>query len=82
MDIIIKTISLALIGIIKTYQIAISPFFVGACRHVPTCSQYTIDSIKQFGPIKGTYLSFKRIFRCQPYGTSGYDPVPGKDKDL
>ncbi len=82
MDIIIKTISLVLIGTIKTYQFVVSPFFSGSCRHVPTCSQYTIEAIHQHGPIKGIYLSAKRILRCQPYGTNGYDPVPDKEEKL
>ena len=82
MDIIIKSISLVLIGTIRAYQLVVSPFFSGSCRHLPTCSQYTIDAINQYGPIKGIYLSTKRVLRCQPYGTSGYDPVPRKDEKL
>ncbi len=79
MDIIIKKTSLILIGIIKSYQLIISPFFVGSCRHAPTCSEYTIEAIKKLGPIKGLYLSISRVLRCRPNGTSGYDPVPEKD---
>ena len=80
MDIIIKIAVSILIGIIKSYQIVISPFLKGSCRHMPTCSQYAIDAIKQFGPIKGLYLSINRLLRCRPYGTSGYDPVPDKEE--
>ena len=80
MDIFIRTIISILIGVIKSYQVMVSPFLKGSCRHMPTCSQYAIDSIKQLGPIRGIYVSIKRLLRCNPYGTSGYDPVPGKDE--
>ena len=50
------------------------------CRHIPTCSQYTIEAISKYGSIKGLYLGFKRILRCNPFGTKGYDPVPNLDK--
>ncbi len=61
---------------VRFYQLAISPLLPKTCRHVPTCSQYTIESIKIHGPIHGLYLSVRRILRCHPWGTSGYDPVP------
>jgi len=80
MDIITKTISAIIITLIKLYQGIVSPFFVGSCRHIPTCSQYAIDAIGQYGPIKGLYFSLKRIIRCRPQGTCGYDPVPSKDE--
>ncbi len=80
MDIFIRTIISILIGAIKSYQVMVSPFLKGSCRHMPTCSQYAIDAIKQLGPIKGIYVSTKRLLRCNPYGTSGYDPVPDKDE--
>jgi len=80
MDIFIRTIISILIGVIKSYQVMVSPFLKGSCRHMPTCSQYAIDSIKQLGPIKGIYVSTKRLLRCNPYGTSGYDPAPDKDE--
>ena len=46
------------------------------CRYNPTCSEYMITSIKRFGLIKGVYLGIKRILRCNPFGSYGYDPVP------
>ena len=45
------------------------------CRHIPTCSDYTIETINKYGIFKGMYLGIKRIIRCNPFGTSGYDPV-------
>ena len=51
-----------------------------SCRFIPTCSNYAKEAILTYGSIKGTYLSFKRILRCNPLGPSGYDPVPLKEK--
>ena len=61
---------------IRLYQNVISPQLPPACRYTPTCSQYAIEAIKKHGPIKGTWLAIKRILRCNPWGGSGYDPVP------
>ena len=64
------------VGIIKLYQIIISPLFPASCRFYPTCSQYGITALKRFGFIKGSYLTIRRIIRCRPGGDYGYDPVP------
>lgn len=61
---------------IRFYQYSISPLFPGACRYTPTCSQYAVEAITKYGPLKGLYLAVKRILRCNPWGGSGYDPVP------
>lgn len=45
------------------------------CRHIPTCSNYMIDAINEYGTMKGVFLGIKRVIRCNPLGTSGYDPV-------
>jgi len=60
---------------IKIYQICISPLFSSSCRFEPTCSNYTIQSIDKYGIFKGFTMSVKRISRCHPWGSSGYDPV-------
>jgi len=65
-----------LIGLIKFYQYSISPLIGANCRYAPTCSHYSIDAIKKHGPIKGGWLSLKRFISCNPWGGSGYDPVP------
>lgn len=65
---------------IRFYQIAISPYLGSNCRHTPTCSQYAIEAIREWGVIKGIWLGTKRIARCHPWGTSGYDPVPKNHK--
>jgi putative membrane protein insertion efficiency factor len=58
------------------YQKIISPLFPSSCRFDPTCSVYTIQALKSRGPFIGLWLSFKRILKCNPWGKSGYDPVP------
>lgn len=67
------------IALIRFYQIFISPLCPGVCRYQPTCSQYMIEVIKTHGVIKGVWLGIKRICRCHPWGSSGYDPVPPKE---
>jgi putative membrane protein insertion efficiency factor len=64
------------IGLIKIYQFTLSPFLGKQCRFMPTCSQYGIEAIQKHGALKGSWLAIKRIFRCHPWGGSGYDPVP------
>lgn len=61
---------------IRFYQLAISPMLPPSCRYVPTCSQYAVEALRKHGPVKGLWLSVKRILRCHPWGGSGYDPVP------
>ena len=71
-----KVAALPFIGLIRFYQKCISPLTPPACRYTPTCSQYAIEAIRKYGPIKGCWLAAKRIARCHPWGGSGYDPVP------
>lgn len=73
MKLIVKKI---VIFLIKLYQILISPFLSATCRYSPTCSHYASEAIEKHGTIKGGYLSIKRILSCNPWGGSGYDPVP------
>lgn len=58
------------------YQRCISPFTPPSCRFTPTCSEYAHQALKKHGPIKGLALAIWRILRCNPWGGSGYDPVP------
>ena len=62
--------------IIKFYQSYISPLIGPNCRFNPTCSEYSINSFKKYGLIKGLYLSIKRILKCNPLFKGGFDPVP------
>ena len=74
-----RLFSALLLGFIRFYQLAISPLLGSHCRHSPSCSAYTTEAIKEWGVWKGSVLGVKRISRCHPWGTSGYDPVPKKD---
>jgi len=60
------------------YKYAISPMTSASCRHFPSCSEYAVEALKIHGPVRGIYLATKRILKCHPWGTYGYDPVPPK----
>ena len=68
-----------LINIIKVYKFLISPLLGNSCRYLPTCSEYSIEALKNFGLLKGSYLSLKRILSCHPIkflgGGEGFDPI-------
>lgn len=63
------------IGLIRFYQLFISPLFPPTCRFYPTCSQYAIEAIKKYGIVKGGWMAVKRIAKCHPFHSGGYDPV-------
>ncbi|HNV96346.1 MAG TPA: membrane protein insertion efficiency factor YidD [Bacteroidales bacterium] len=65
-----------LIGIVKFYKLFISPILPNSCRYTPTCSNYAVEALKKYGAFKGGWLALKRILSCNPWGGSGYDPVP------
>lgn len=69
-----------LIWLIKGYQKWISPLFPAKCRYQPTCSHYCVEALQRHGFFRGGFLGLKRIFSCHPWGGSGYDPVPKKEK--
>ena len=75
--------SYLLIKIIKVYQLTISPYLGNNCRYLPTCSEYFIDSLKEYGFVKGTLIGIKRILSCHPIkflgGGEGFDPVKKKE---
>lgn len=64
-------------GIVRLYQLFVSPILGPRCRFQPTCSTYAFDAIKLHGGLKGGWLAIKRIIRCHPWGGHGFDPVPG-----
>lgn len=66
------------IGIIRFYQIIISPLKPPTCRFYPTCSHYGLEAVKRFGALKGGFLTIKRIAKCHPFHPGGFDPVPEK----
>ena len=73
-----KIVIFPFILIIRAYQLVISPMLGSNCRFMPTCSEYTMGSLKEYGLVKGTFLSIKRIGKCHPWGGHGYDPIPTK----
>ncbi|MBO7283013.1 MAG: membrane protein insertion efficiency factor YidD [Alistipes sp.] len=68
--------ALPFILLVRFYQLCISPLKPPCCRFTPSCSQYAIEAFRKHGAIKGLYLTIWRILRCNPWGGSGYDPVP------
>ena len=79
-----KILTKIIIKIIKLYQYLISPLLGNNCRYLPTCSEYSIEALKNYGLIRGIFMSIKRIFSCHPIkflgGGEGYDPVNKKMK--
>ena len=73
-----KIIIFPFVLLIRAYQLIISPVLGSNCRFMPTCSEYALESLKAYGLIKGTYLTIKRIGKCHPWGSHGYDPIPTK----
>jgi putative membrane protein insertion efficiency factor len=75
-----KIINLILSGpfilLIKLYQWMISPLLGPKCRFTPTCSDYGLQALKKYGPLKGLWMTVKRLGRCHPLGGHGYDPLP------
>ena len=70
-------LSAPLVALVRFYQICISPLKpTASCRFTPTCSQYALEALRKYGPLKGGWLALRRIARCHPWGGSGYDPVP------
>lgn len=67
--------------LIVLYQLLLSPIMKPCCRYYPSCSQYALAAIQQFGVLKGVWLAFCRLLRCHPWARGGYDPVsPNKEK--
>ncbi|MDB2349170.1 membrane protein insertion efficiency factor YidD [Alphaproteobacteria bacterium] len=73
-----KIIIFPFVLFIRVYQLIISPMLGSNCRFIPTCSEYAMESLREYGLIKGIFLSIKRIGKCHPWGSHGYDPIPNK----
>ena len=71
-------ISKFLIWLVGLYQLTLAPLVGGGCRYTPSCSQYMIEAIEEWGPVVGVWKGLRRISRCAPWGGHGYDPVPKK----
>jgi hypothetical protein len=68
----VRTLLLAL----RAYKLLLSPLFAGSCRYLPSCSDYMAEAVRRHGAARGFWLGLKRLARCHPLGSSGYDPVP------
>ncbi|MDZ4718526.1 MAG: membrane protein insertion efficiency factor YidD [Roseiflexaceae bacterium] len=64
------------IQIIRFYQRFISPLMPPSCIYTPSCSQYTLEAIRKYGALRGSYMGIRRILRCHPWAHGGHDPVP------
>ncbi|HEX2612920.1 MAG TPA: membrane protein insertion efficiency factor YidD [Fibrobacteria bacterium] len=71
-----KLAARALIVPIRAYQAIHAAFFRGSCRFHPTCSHYAVEALEAHGPLRGAWLAFARVLRCQPLCRGGFDPVP------
>ena len=63
-------------GLVRLYQLTLSGFVGGHCRHLPTCSEYAYEAVARHGLLRGSWLSARRVARCGPFGGAGIDPVP------
>ena len=71
-------LSALFVGIIRLYQVAVSPMLGQWCRYYPSCSSYSLQAIRTHGPIKGLGLTIWRLLRCNPWSSGGVDSVPDK----
>jgi uncharacterized protein len=71
-----QVVSLLLRGLIRAYQLLLSPLLPPSCRYLPSCSNYAAEAIATHGALRGSWLALARLLRCHPWGGSGYDPVP------
>jgi uncharacterized protein len=63
------------VAALKGYKLLLSPLLPSACRYRPTCSEYMLDAVEQYGALRGVWLGLKRLGRCHPFHQGGYDPV-------
>ncbi len=71
-----NALRLAAAGGVRIYQLVVSPWLPPSCRFTPTCSEYTRQALIRHGILRGTWMSLRRLSRCHPLGSGGYDPVP------
>jgi len=64
------------LALLRGYKLLVSPYFAGSCRFLPSCSDFAREAVIQHGVVRGTWLTARRLARCHPLGTSGFDPVP------
>lgn len=67
--------------VIRAYQVVLSPFIGNQCRFHPTCSNYALEAVDQYGAVRGSWMALRRIGRCHPFNPGGLDPVPARDPE-
>lgn len=69
---------LYVVAMVRAYQVMLSPLLIGSCKFYPTCSDYFIQAVREWGILRGGWLGIRRLLRCHPFGPGGLDPVPPK----
>lgn len=72
-----RALTLSLLGLLRLYQLTLSPLLGPRCRYWPSCSHYAAEALRVHGPAKGGWLAVRRLTRCHPGREGGIDPVPG-----
>ena len=75
-----RWIAAVLLFLIRGYQLLVSPVLGPSCRFLPSCSEYAMCAIRIHGPLRGSWMAIRRVSRCHPFHSSGYDPVPGGEQ--
>ena len=73
-------LALGIRALVRLYQLVVSPVLGPRCRYLPTCSAYALEALERHGAVRGGWLAARRVARCHPWGSSGYDPVPAPDE--
>ncbi|WP_092862884.1 membrane protein insertion efficiency factor YidD [Quadrisphaera sp. DSM 44207] len=68
--------ALVLVGIVRAYQLLVSPLLGPVCRYAPSCSSYAVQALQRHGALRGSWLAARRVLRCHPWAAGGWDPVP------
>ena len=63
------------LALLRCYKYLVSPMMLPACRYVPTCSEYAIEAVENYGALRGSWMALRRVLRCHPFVKGGYDPV-------
>jgi hypothetical protein len=73
-----RHLSGGLVFLVRVYQAFLTPLVPSACRFYPSCSHYAVEAIERWGACRGVWLAARRLWRCRPFSSGGYDPVPDK----